>query len=288
MVDAHPDIAITPESHWIARLPEKPWALADGAVSRKLIRRLVGHPKFSRLHIGPEQVRKLAPKRQPVAYASLVAGIFDLYGQAQGKALVGDKTPDYVRRIETLHAFWPAARFVHVIRDGRDVYLSMREWRKVHPKPGDFVTWKGDQVSTAAWWWQLNVRLGRESAKLLGRGLYYELRYESLVSHPREECEALAAFLGLPYDDAMLRFHEDRTRADPGLEAKRAGLPVTPGLRNWRSEMPAEDIERFEAVAGDLLGELGYPRAFLHPRREALEHASKIAELLAQDPSTQN
>jgi len=87
----------------------------------------------------------------------------------------------------------------------------------------------------------------------------------------------------LPYDDAMLRFHEGRTKTDPGLDAKHAWLPITPGLRNWRSQMPVEDVERFEAVAGNLLDELGYPRAVPCPRPEALEHASKIRHSIAQD-----
>jgi hypothetical protein len=48
--------------------------------------------------------------------------------------------------------------------------------------------------------------------------------------------------------------------------------------------MPAEDVERFEAAAGGLLDELGYPRAFPHPRAEKLENASRIRSLLVQDP----
>ncbi len=47
--------------------------------------------------------------------------------------------------------------------------------------------------------------------------------------------------------------------------------------------MPGEDVERFEAAAGQLLDELGYPRAVPCPRPEALEHASKIRNSLAQD-----
>lgn len=47
--------------------------------------------------------------------------------------------------------------------------------------------------------------------------------------------------------------------------------------------MPAEDVERFESAAGQLLDELGYARAVPHPRPESLEHASRIRNLLAQD-----
>jgi hypothetical protein len=47
--------------------------------------------------------------------------------------------------------------------------------------------------------------------------------------------------------------------------------------------MPPADVERFEAAAGDLLDDLGYPRAFPRPRSEALLQASRIRDLFAQD-----
>ncbi len=289
MINAHPQIAVTPESHWIPRLIEKPWAqTAEGTVTRKLIRRLIAHPKFARLRISREQVKKLAPKGRDESYPCLVTRILDLYAKAQGKPLVGDKTPDYVRSIGLLHTLWPAARFVHLIRDGRDVCLSMLEWPKVHPRPGNFATWKQDPVSTAAWWWQLNVQLGRQARKSLGPKLYHELRYESLVACPRKQCEELFDFLNLPFDEAVLQFHAGQPEADPGLEKKRVGLPVTSGLRNWQSEMSAQDLERFEAIAGNLLDELHYPRAVPQPPTAALEHASRIRDLLNRDPRTQD
>lgn len=287
MVNAHPDLAITPESHWIPRLYAKPWAVRpDGPVKRKLIRRLTAHPKFARLKISAEEIATLTKIGKRISYEDLVSRIFDLYGERQGKPLVGDKTPDYVRNIETLHRLWPCARFVHMIRDGRDVALSMMDWAKSRPKPGDFTTWQEDRVSTAALWWELNVRFGRKAGKSLGPKLYYELRYESLVSRPGEECAALCEFLGVPYADEMLRFYEAPTGSDPGLETKRARLPVTPGLRDWSSQLPPQDAERFEAAAGALLEELGYARTVPHMRPEVLDHVARIRQLLAQDPRT--
>ncbi len=289
MVNAHPDIAITPESHWIPRLYAKPWALtSEGPVKPKLIRRLLGHPKFARLKISPEEIAKLTGNGKPISYGNLVSRIFDLYGQRQGKPLVGDKTPDYVRSIETLHGLWPSARFVHVIRDGRDVALSMMDWSKSRPKPGDFAAWGEDRVSTAALWWELNVRLGRKVGKSIGDNLYYEVRYESLVSRPREESAGLCGFLGVPYTDAMLHFYEATAASDPGLEAKRANLPVTPGLRDWSAQLRPQDNERFEAAVGALLEELGYARVVPRPRPEVLEHAARIRHLLVEDPRTRH
>jgi hypothetical protein len=117
----------------------------------------------------------------------------------------------------------------------------------------------------------------------MGSDLYYELRYEALVARPAEECAKLCAFLGVPYDDAMLRFHEGRTKAEPGLSGKRAWLPITPGLRDWRTQMPAEEVERFEAAAGDLLDELDYARSTPRPGAAARAHAAQIRDAFMLD-----
>jgi hypothetical protein len=286
MVNAHPQIAIPPrETHWIPRMFENPRGVTpDGTVTPELISMLLDEPRFTRLGIGREELLPMIAGGRPVSYSSLVTGIFDFYGKAQGKALVGDKTPGYVRRMNTLHALWPKARFVHLIRDGRDVCLSCMSWSKAEKNLGRLTTGKEDPVSTVALMWELYVRCGQQAGRWLGPKLYYEIRYESLVVRPAEECVELCAFLGVPYDDAVLRFHEGRTRPAAGRDAKHAWLPITPGLRDWRTQMSSEDVERFEAGAGELLDELGYSRAIPLPRPEALEHASRIRNLLAQDP----
>jgi hypothetical protein len=117
----------------------------------------------------------------------------------------------------------------------------------------------------------------------LGSSTYYELRYEELVAQPEKECAGLCAFLGLPFDAAMLRFHEGRMRLEPELDAKNSWRPITPGLRNWRQEMALEDVELFEAVAGGLLEALNYPRTFPHPSANILQYASSIQEAFDQN-----
>ena len=284
MVNAHPQIAITPETHWISRYFKKRKGLTrEGLVTPELIPKLFEYHRFPHLKISREDLEKLIASGEPVPYANFVSGIFDLYGKPHGKRLVGDKTPGYVRDLPLLHALWPTARFVHLIRDGRDVCLSMLEWRRAHRSAGRFSTWNEDPVSTTALYWEWLVRRGREDGISLGPDLYYEIRYESLVANPGGECAALCSFLGLPYDDAMRRFHEGRRKTDPRLSAKKAWLPPTPGLRDWRSQMPAEDVERFEAAAGDLLDELGYPRTFPRPQSETLRHASRMRDFFDQD-----
>jgi hypothetical protein len=285
MVDAHPHLAIIHETEWVPRWFEKGIGItSDGLVTPELIDRLLEFRKFTDLRISREELKSLLEGGEPVSYPSFVSGVFDLYGRAQGKRLVGEKSPGYVRYLRTLHALWPRARFVHLIRDGRDVCLSVMNWKKADRTAGRYAPWAEDPVSTAALWWEWHVRLGREAGASFG--LYHEMRHESLVADPASECRALCAFLGLPYHEAMLRFHEGREQRSWGRSAKGPWLPPTPNLRDWRTEMPAEHVERFEAAAGDLLEELGYPRAVPHPRSEVLRRASEIRKTFARDVSS--
>lgn len=282
IVNAHPDIAVIHETQWVPRWYEKRVGLTPaGDVTPELVQRLVEHPRFGRMGLEPDAVAGLLDGEAPVHYRRFVSGVFDLHGQAKGKRLVGEKSPGYVRHIPTLHELWPDARIVHLIRDGRAVCLSARAWSKAERILGRFPTWAEDEVTTAALWWEWHVRLGREAGAKLDAGGYTELSYEALVAEPEAECARLCAFLEVPYDGAMLRFHEGRTRTRPGLSAKAAWLPITRGLRSWESQMARDDVERFEAAAGPLLSELGYPRAVPSPSDHAVERADRLRHAFA-------
>lgn len=282
LADAHPELAVVHESRFIADWYEKRVGLTrDGHVTPDFIDELASHPRYERLGLGREPLEQLLADDRPVPYNRFVSGIFDLYGVAQGKRMVGDKTPRYVRSVPTLHSLWPEARFVHIIRDGRDVCLSVLNWGK--GPTGNFSAWDEDPVSVVALWWRWHVLLGRQDGAALDGQLYHELHYESLVSNEAAECASLCDFLGLPYDGAMLRFHEGRERSGPGLDAKKAWRPVTSGLRDWREEMPPADLQRFEAAAGDLLDEVGYARGVDELPPAVLERAAKLKESFTRD-----
>jgi hypothetical protein len=282
LLGAHPQIAITPEAHWIPRFFEKRRGLTpEGRVTPALFDELLVHPKFGMFYLGRPDLELLLGSGEPPTYPEFLSRIFDRYGQNLGKRLVGNKTPDAVRKLHTLHTLWPHARFVHLIRDGRDVALSFFNWKSVpRKKPGTFATWREDRASTAALWWELNVRRGRDAGATLGRELYHEIRYESLVRHAEQECDALCRFLGVTFDPAMLRFHEARPLSATSREPGHGWRPITPAARDWKTEMIPEEVERFEAAAGGLLDELSYPRAHQVLRPEVVRHSAVIRDRL--------
>jgi hypothetical protein len=283
MLDAHPELAITPETHWIPEWFEKQGGDRNGHVTREFVQSLLRSARFMKLKLNDDAVWTVFEDGESVPYARLVEHVFGLFGSRRGKPLVGDKTPGYTKAIPTLHRLFPWARFVHLIRDGRDVCLSATTWHQVGRLERRFPSWRQDPVSTAALWWELHVRLARDAGARIEPRNYYELRYEALVADPPEESTALCTFLGLAYSQTMPRFHEGRTRKDPDLGSNKQWLPPTPGLRDWRTQMPRHDVELFEAVAGELLDELDYPRACSRISAEASERAAGARALFRED-----
>jgi hypothetical protein len=258
----------------IAMTPEKmvDWFRGEAPPRERLVK----------LGLDADEVAML--QERSASYSELVTALFDLYGRKQGKELVGNKTPRYVAELPRLHGLFPEARFVHLVRDGRDVCLSLLEWRRKRTELAERLpTWRLDPLVTVALWWKSLVSTGCGDGAELGPDRYFELRYEQLVTSPEPETRRLCAFLRVDYEEQMLRFHEGRTRSDAGLSAKRAWLPITPGLRDWRVEMAPIDVEAFEAAAGDLLDELGYERGAGAPRAATRTRVARVTERMSNE-----
>ncbi len=174
-----------------------------------------------------------------------------LYAASQGKRRYGDKTPAYVHHISLLARAFPEGRFVHVIRDGRDVALShLAHPHLVRPLP------------ELALVWRRGVEQGRRQGRRLERQRYREVRYEDLLEDPAGVTRSICEFLSIEFSPAMLRYHERapeiiRATGHPGAHS-RIHLPPTKGLRDWRTELAPPDMALFELLAGNALRTFGY------------------------------
>lgn len=265
MLDSHPMLAVANDTHFI------PEALRPGDrgdhISDELYRRVAGYRRIHRLELSEAQIAAAADGATD--FAGFVSRLYDAYGAARGKALAGEKTPEYVRHIPMLAALFPEARFIHIVRDGRDVALSVMKWAvKDRPPDEDGVTvrgparrplWSESPLAATALWWSDQVMEGAEASAALGPRVL-SMRYERLVADPSATLTDAATFLGLPDAPEMAAYHEGRRKQrKPGKSAKKAWLPATRGLRDWRSQMEPRDAALFEALAGEALTRFGYP-----------------------------
>jgi hypothetical protein len=284
ILDAHSQVAIIPDVGWITDyFRTRTRLVGEGAVTPELVTKWHQRKRFDPFEISLQEI--LASLGPSMPCQAFVGQLFDLCGRIKGKRIVGSLTAAYVSRIRALHGLWPQTKFIHLIRDGRDVCLSALDL----PLPafrGRSTVWTEDRVAASALWWERDVRLGRRDGRELGPELYHEIRYEALVAQPEPECAKLCAFLGIPYEPAMLRFHEGRSECHDcdshGTNVKNAWQPITPGLRDWRTQMASPDLERFEAAAGGLLDELAYSRAVPCPSSTAALQVREVRDSFVQ------
>lgn len=265
LLHAHGDVAVVHESHFITRFQKKGIGVdRQGWITPELVTRLVEEPRFARFGVTGAELEELLANRQPLHFAALISELFERFGRREGKAVVGDKTTGpYLRNLPILHGLFPEARIIHLIRDGREVALSMLNWPKAHRAAGRQPMWQQNPLATTALWWRWQVHRGRADGERIGTAHYREVLHDDLVQHTAETCANLCGFLGVRYDAAMLAFNAGRENLNEApYSANRAWLSPTPGLRNWRKQMAPADVELFEALAGDLLEQLGFARAF--------------------------
>jgi hypothetical protein len=264
MLDAHPQLTIPPETHFIPKLIKVCEEAGEDARERSF-ELLTTHRRWPDFGLDPDELRAAFDELDPFTAGDALRAFYAAYAARQGKPRWGDKSPGYVRRMPRIQSALPEARFVHLIRDGRDVALSQLD---VHHG--------ADSVREAAEDWSEGIGKARRSARRVEH--YMEAAYEDLVADPEPVLRRVCEFVELPYDEAMLSYHEhaeermaetvrdlDR-RGDTAIPAELrarqhsrvSSPPQTQRAGRWRTDMSAEDRREFEAVAGELLAELGY------------------------------
>jgi hypothetical protein len=165
--------------------------------------------------------------------------------------------PDNLLYLETIKAQIPEAKFIHMIRDGRDVAVSMNQERFVRPLPGD----ASRSLLVAGLHWQWKVKEGRRQAAALGAD-YLEVRFEDLLADPQRQLDRVSRLIEHPLDYEMLRKAPVGSfqSTNSSFVDVDAGLAYQP-VRRWQKRLTAEQVAQLEACIGDTLEELGYARA---------------------------
>ena len=270
MLDAHPELAIPPETHFIPKVAkamgELPKTVGEGEMRRRALAEITGHRRWPDFGLDARELDRRFDHTEPFNATNALRAFYRLYAEKQGKPRWGDKSPSYVRRMRRVHAVLPESRFIHLIRDGRDVALSQLE---VHHG--------NDEVAAVAAEWVEGIEKARRVGARIGDA-YMEVRYEDLVADPQPILERICGRIGLEFDSGMLEYHrgaEERLAETVRDLSRGEGAAVTAEQRaaqhrnvskppqreragRWRKDMSATQRDAFEEVAGVLLADLGY------------------------------
>ena len=249
ILDRSPGIAIPDETFFIPQLAHRHSSPVDAEEFLDDIRRL---PRLADWGVPASDFA--ARLRPGMSLGEAFAALFTAYAAKQGKPRWGDKTPMYMRHLGLIERLFPYAQYVHLIRDGRDAALAFldmpegvvtRTW--AHPRsPAGF-----------ACEWRTEVRRARELGHRLGPSRYFEIRYEDLIADTAGVVRSICEFANVPFESAMLEY-SSAVDVSAKPHHQRLLQPPTRGVRDWRSQMSREDALAFEAIAGDLLADLGY------------------------------
>jgi len=180
--------------------------------------------------------------------------IMEEMARQQGVERWAECTPEHLLHLKRIKETIPNALIVHIIRDARDVTLSMDKGFWIRPLPWDMEK----RLLVTGLYWEWIVQKGREFGKTIPAD-YTEVHFEELVQHPKETLARLGEFIDhdLDYDRIQKVGIGSVSEPNTSFETGKSFNPVG----RWKDKFPAEQLKKFEALIGPTLEELGYTLA---------------------------
>jgi hypothetical protein len=281
ILDRHSRIGIATENHYLGHLLPREGArhyfrrvgdLRHDAAVRRLVD-LIYSPEFQRR----SRLRELSPywrwltghvpradiEARLMASDRSERAVFEaflrVYADRRGKAIMGEKTPAHLAHVETLLAWFPDARVVHCLRDPRAIHVSELRRRREHAVGAPY-----RQLATVpplmeafvllqvAWAWATAVHRHRQLSRRYP-DRYRLLRFEDLVTEPRQTLDGLCSFLGVDPEPRML----EQKVTSRGAMAGEVGFDAEAASR-WRSHIRPAARRALEGLLRGRIEEMGY------------------------------
>ena len=267
----HPEVHCNYQAHFFTRQP--------------LLKSLVDSPEAEEWLMRKSNRWNQGRDLSPLVLRAAADFIMERGAAKEGKMIVGDKSPSstiHGQAVRELHAVFPDAKLVYIVRDGRDVLVSERfrnfveeskfltsedkhiieEFRRDHSRfmNGTRSIFTEAFIRRVAKGWVTNLQELEDEGKRLFDKNYFALRYEDLLEGPFEELTRLCKFLGVKKIDKSLAKQikaEMESNPDEEWQAKRnegiASFLPKGHAGNWERLFTAKDKSIFKEIAGDML-----------------------------------
>jgi hypothetical protein len=212
---------------------------------------------------------QLAMKADVSSWASIIEVILKYYAPSQRKQdfIWGDKTPNYLGHMGLLKEIYPEARFLHIIRDPRDVILSQKK------------TWEKNPFRAANSWRELIIE-GQESGRQLGRD-YKEIHFESLLRTTDTVIKSICDYLECGFDKNMTTL--DKPSENYG-DARGCSFILNNNMNKYINKISASKLKRIEEIVKPVAESLGYKMIYgakFKPLNYILSYIYRLANGLA-------
>jgi len=251
VLDSHPNLAVGPECPWISG------NYGDVVSFKHLFESLTSHMS------GP--TKNLSGVDEKVVGSALGNAIDEIllaYAKIKGKRRWIEKTPDNIAFIPFLNIVFPNAKFIHIIRDGRDVASS--SFQAKH-KWGQFINCNGEKLENnilnCLKRWDIWICQFQEWIIDLNLQVI-EVKYEDLINNPKKIIGEILDFIGEPWSENVLNYPEyghDLPSHEMGTnDVARKEKFSNKSLGRWEKDFSLMDKIQYKNIAGNTLKKLGY------------------------------
>ncbi len=203
-------------------------------------------------------------EKNPQDFAGVNYSIYEAYVKEKKleTVAIGIKTPVLIAHVDRIFKVFPEAKVIHLVRDGRDVYLSYQNIHKNSP-----IKFGPKGLLTMALFWIDGLRRleGIDKTKI------HECRYEDLLNDPKNTLKELCEFLGIEYQSSM---HENYQNAAMNQELLLQGFQkiihakLESGIdasnqQKYLKEMSKRDRLIFELLTAPYLAKYQYSLEFM-------------------------
>ncbi|MCA9387230.1 sulfotransferase [Candidatus Dojkabacteria bacterium] len=256
MLSSSKELCIPPESIFLTELYSKYRQGLDSIEQiPEFISNLYSIFFFDQWHLDPNLIHHRFLELESLSYQNMMECIYRTYLIVNEPDSIqwGDKNPIHTLRTNIILDLFPNARFIHIVRDGRDAVLSQREtnWGKTR------------SIEKATQLWVRYVTAGNLLANQRPEQCI-QIKYEQLVSTPVEALKYICNFLDITYSENMLEFHLRNRRENlvPIEQQDYHKLTLesidTSRVERWRDKLDIEEISSIELIAGEALERNSY------------------------------
>jgi len=260
LFDAHTQVSVPPECQFIVNLYGKygkktNWTKKELAI---FFNELQKQWRFDLWKLDNELLmQNLLKLEGHHTYATICKSVYLTYQSVFPKEdilLLGDKNPGYTIYTRRLLKIFPNAKFIHITRDYRDNFVSIKNVDFELPLP----------ALAAQKWVYFFKKIQHEAKK--NPSAYMHIRYEDLVTQPEESMKAMCGFAGIAYQPGIFNFHEKKEEVlalyEPGfLEKYHASLLKKINISRvglWQKQLTDREVKLLEYTAGTTGIKAGY------------------------------
>jgi hypothetical protein len=257
MLVSHSRLSIPPETWYLIpllrRFPVDRPLTADEVAGALTI--MTAHYRWPDMRLEEVELRAALSRIAQPRLRDLAEVVYCWHMRAEGKARWGDKTPVYIEIVPELARLFPDARFIHLVRDGRDVAKSYLA-----------TDWIGRWLHDNTREWTRALELEQRWSRSQLRQRILQVRYEDLVLETETVLRTICRFIGEEFEPQMLSWERQVDEQVPARELEAHGKLKqrigAEGVARWQREMSAREQFVCEAFMGAQLTRMGYERRF--------------------------